>query len=100
MDSLSRRRQAIQLQDCECIGVKVCEIVNGTSISLELEQIFSSAGIPDAIRKDCDYTPPEPGPRGKDQATRTEIHASGLNLAVVLSKHIMHKQALIQIQYL
>jgi len=56
MDSLSRRRQAIQLQDCECIGVKVCEIVNGTSISLELEQILSSAGTPDAIIKDCDYS--------------------------------------------
>lgn len=56
MDILSKKGKAIQLKDCECIGLKISETVNGESISLELEQIFSQAGNPDAIIKDCDYT--------------------------------------------
>jgi hypothetical protein len=56
MDILSKKGKAIQLKYCECIGLKISEIVNGESISLELAQIFSQAGNPDAIIKDCDYT--------------------------------------------
>jgi hypothetical protein len=56
VDALSKRGAAIQLQDCECIGLKVCEQVNGESIALELEEIFSQAGKPKAIIKDGDYT--------------------------------------------
>jgi hypothetical protein len=56
MDILSKKGKAIQLKDCECIGLKISEIVNGESICLALAQIFSQAGNPDAIIKDCDYT--------------------------------------------
>ena len=56
IDALKRRDQAIQLKDCECIGLSVCETVNGETISLELEPIFSRAGMPKAIIKDCDST--------------------------------------------
>jgi hypothetical protein len=56
LDALSRKGAAIQLQDCECIGLKVSEQVNGESIALDLKTIFSQAGNPKAILKDCDYT--------------------------------------------
>ena len=54
--ALSLRGSAIQLADCECIGLKVCERVNGESIAQDLEDIFSQAGKPQAIIKDSDYT--------------------------------------------
>lgn len=54
MDALERKSKAIQLTDCECIGVKVCEKVDGKSISMELEEIFTHAGTPNAIIKDCE----------------------------------------------
>ena len=53
---LYRKKKAIQLKDCECIGLTVSETVNGESLSKELEQIFNQAGIPDAIIKDGDAT--------------------------------------------
>ena len=56
LDALSRRGSAICLEDCECIGLKVAEKVNGESISQDLEQVFSQAGRPAAIIKDCDRT--------------------------------------------
>ena len=55
-EALSKRGQAIQLKDCECIGLKIAETVNGETISVELEDIFTQAGRPNAIIKDCDYT--------------------------------------------
>ena len=48
-DALSKRGKAIQLKDCECIGLTIAETVNGESISVELEDIFTQAGRPDAI---------------------------------------------------
>jgi len=54
--ALSQRGTAIQLEDCECIGLKVCERVNGESIERDLEVIFKQAGKPKAIIKDGDYT--------------------------------------------
>jgi hypothetical protein len=48
MDALSNRSKAITLEDCECIGVKVSETVNGKTIALE--DIFTNSGTPDAIR--------------------------------------------------
>ena len=54
--ALSQRGAAIQLEDCECIGLKVCERVNGESIARDLEEIFNQAGKPKAIIKDGDYT--------------------------------------------
>lgn len=56
INALFQRGQAIQLKDCECIGVKISEIVNGESIALELKDIFTQAGMPEAIIKDNDYT--------------------------------------------
>jgi hypothetical protein len=56
MDALIKKGKAIQLEDCECIGLKISETVNGKSISLELVEIFGQAGRPTAIIKDCDYT--------------------------------------------
>ena len=55
-DALATRGAAIQLQDCECIGLKVCEQVNGESIALDLDTIFTQAGKPLAIISDGDYT--------------------------------------------
>ena len=56
VEALSKRGTAIQLEDCECIGLKVCERVNGESIAQDLEAIFNQAGKPKAIIKDGDYT--------------------------------------------
>jgi len=56
MDALLKKGKAIELSDCECIGLKISETVNGASISLELDEIFKQAGNPTAIIKDCDYT--------------------------------------------
>ena len=53
---LAHKGAAIQLHDCECIGLKVCEQVNGDSIALDLTAIFSQAGAPTAIIKDGDST--------------------------------------------
>ncbi len=56
VDALATRGGAIQLQDCECIGLKVCEQVNGESIALDLDTIFTQAGKPLAIISDGDST--------------------------------------------
>ncbi len=56
MDVLAKKGKAIGLEDCECIGLKVAEKVNGESIASDLIDIFSQAGKPAAIIKDCDYT--------------------------------------------
>jgi hypothetical protein len=52
--ALSKRGGAIRLEDCECIGLNVSEIVNGETISLELDTIFRQAGRPVTIIKDAD----------------------------------------------
>lgn len=56
LEALSQRGKAIQLKDCECIGLNIAETVNGETISLELEGLFAQTGRPAAIVKDCDYT--------------------------------------------
>lgn len=56
LEALSQRGKAIQLKDCECIGLNIAETVNGETISLDLADIFGQAGRPAAIIKDCDYT--------------------------------------------
>ena len=56
MDALSKRGGAIQLSDCECIGLTVSEKVNGESIATELNDIFAVAGKPLWIVKDADAT--------------------------------------------
>ena len=39
-DVLAKKGKAIDLEDCECIGLKISEKVNGESIASELEEIF------------------------------------------------------------
>ncbi len=56
MRVLSRKDGAVQLQDCECIGLHISDTVNGDSIASELTDIFQQSGIPSAIIKDCDRT--------------------------------------------
>ncbi len=56
IDVLAKKGQAIGLKDCECVGLKISEKVNGESIACELEEIFTQAGCPTAIIKDCNYT--------------------------------------------
>lgn len=53
---LAHKGSAIQLVDCECIGLTVCEHVNGERIAQDLLGIFAQAGTPKAIIKDGDYT--------------------------------------------
>ena len=43
-ESLSKRGGALQLQDCECIGLSVSEKVTGETISPELKDVFFSIG--------------------------------------------------------
>ena len=56
VDVLSKRGSAIQLGDCECIGLTVHETINGDVIRDDLEKIFTKAGTPLAIIKDDDAT--------------------------------------------
>ncbi len=54
--TLAQKGKAIQLKDCECIGLTISETINGESISKELKTVFEQSGKPSAIIKDCDYT--------------------------------------------
>jgi len=56
LNTLDKNKQAIQLKDCECIGLHVSETVNGETISAALNPIFEQSGYPDIIIKDCDRT--------------------------------------------
>ena len=51
-ESLKQRGSAVCLEDCECIGLKIMEKVNGETISAELTDIFATAGMPVAVVKD------------------------------------------------
>jgi len=56
LSALSERGAAIQLSDCECIGLTIAETVNGETTAQALELIFAQSGRPVAIVKDCDAT--------------------------------------------
>jgi len=56
LDALSQRGSAIQLKDCQCIGLTVDDTVTGETIAEDLEAIFARAGRPQAIIKDGDAT--------------------------------------------
>ena len=62
LEALSQRGAAIQLGDCECIGLRIAETVNGETIALHLAEIFARSGTPLAIIKDCEATL-QKGPR-------------------------------------
>ena len=55
-DALNQRGSAIQLKDCECIGLTVHDSVNGDVVRDDLDKIFMVAGTPQAIIKDDDAT--------------------------------------------
>jgi hypothetical protein len=54
--ALAQRGAAIRLADCQCIGLRIAETVNGATVAQQLTDIFSRAGPPAAITKDCDAT--------------------------------------------
>jgi len=56
VDALSQRGSAIQLEDCQCIGLTVSEKVTGETIQQDLDEIFSRSGHPVALIKDADAT--------------------------------------------
>ena len=56
MDTISTKKRAIRLEDCECVGLSIAEEVNGASIARELTAVFDRAGAPVAVLKDCDRT--------------------------------------------
>ena len=56
VEALSERGSALQLKDCECIGLTVSDKVTGDTIHPELAAIFAQAGRPLAIIKDADAT--------------------------------------------
>ena len=56
LDVLCKKDKAVTLEDCECVGLKICEVVNGESVKKDLEEIFKISGNPNAIIKDTDYT--------------------------------------------
>ena len=54
LDALSKRGQALCLEDCECIGLKVVDKVNGEVTADDLKEIFDVSGHPTVVIKDCD----------------------------------------------
>ncbi len=52
LEALRHQGSAIQLEDCECIGLRVTEHTDGESVLTALTEIFSVAGDPVAIVKD------------------------------------------------
>ena len=52
VDALAERGAAIQLEDCECIGLRVCEHTDGETVAKALTEIFAISGDPLAIVKD------------------------------------------------
>lgn len=56
VEALSKRGSAVQLQDCECIGLKISEKVTGKTVFHELKEIFAQSGEPAVIITDKEYT--------------------------------------------
>jgi hypothetical protein len=54
--ALAARGSAICLEDCECVGLKISEQINGDTVAADLQTIFTQAGLPTAIIKDGDHT--------------------------------------------
>jgi hypothetical protein len=55
-DVISKFGRAIRLEDCECIGLKVLDTVNGETTAADLTEIFAKSGNPSMVIRDCDYT--------------------------------------------
>ena len=54
LDIFVNRQNAITLNDCQCVGLKISEVVNSETISKDLEECFKLSGTPVAIIKDND----------------------------------------------
>lgn len=52
LETLSLKGSAIQLEDCECIGLRILEDTHGEAIAASLTTIFKQSGAPVAILKD------------------------------------------------
>jgi len=50
--ALHQKQDAIGLQDCECVGLKIATRWNGQLVKDALADIFGKAGMPQAIIKD------------------------------------------------
>lgn len=48
------RQGAVRLEDCECVGLKICENTTGEATSVDLGEIFAKSGYPDLIIKDAE----------------------------------------------
>ena len=55
-DTLCKKGKAIALEDCECVGLKVVETVNGETVAEDLAEVFEQSGQPLCIVKDRDAT--------------------------------------------
>ena len=56
LTALATRGSAICLEDCECVGLKISDQINGETVAADLKTIFTQAGLPTAIIKDADHT--------------------------------------------
>ena len=56
VDILLKKQKAITLSDCDCIGIKVSQKINGETIAKELHDIFDISGKPVGVIADGDYT--------------------------------------------
>lgn len=52
LSALHQKQDAIELQDCQCIGLKISTCWNGPLVKDALVDIFGKAGMPQAIIKD------------------------------------------------
>ena len=52
LSALHQKQDAIGLQDCECVGLKIATCWNGPLVKDALADIFGQAGMPRAIIKD------------------------------------------------
>ena len=52
VNALAQRGSALQLADCECIGIQISEKTDGETIAEGLKRIFAQSGTPAAIIKD------------------------------------------------
>ena len=52
LTKLREKGQALTLEDCECVGLKIHDSATGEIVSAELETIFKQTGNPIAVLKD------------------------------------------------
>jgi hypothetical protein len=52
VEALAQRGSALQLSDCECIGIQISEKTDGETVAAGLKNIFEQSGVPAAIIKD------------------------------------------------